>query len=468
MIPTLIGATMLVFFVVAAAPGGIEASLLSAEGNMRPEQRRAREEYLSARYGLKKPLLIQYLRWVNKVSPVGFRTWELDDPEVKAANAIENKGRDALRPKLLAEGFTNNNVDEELRKRIDEKPDAGDMRLNRPAIKVPDLGDSFTRGRKVSALIAESLPITILINAVAIPIEYVLAVVTGVWAARHRGKAIDVVSGTTSLAMWSLPQIWIAVLAIGFLASDRYLNWFPTQGLSDVRADSRPFLPSGLPHIEVTQAGWLQWKYIGLAVLAAVVAIFVRLREPRSATVRWWSALVAVGAPAALVVAFVWGCFNHEYVLTRSRIDWPGSGWFMDFVWHLVLPVLCISYGSIAFLHKLARASLLDTIQADFVRTARAKGVNERVVLWAHAFRNSLIPLITVLVSLLPAMITGSLIVETVFGINGMGRLTYEAIEQRDRELFLSNTLIVMVLTLGGFLLADILYVLVDPRVTYE
>jgi len=223
----------------------------------------------------------------------------------------------------------------------------------------------------------------------------VLAIVSGVWAARHRGKAVDVVSGTTSLAMYSLPQIWVAVLLIGFLANDRYVHWFPTNGLTDVVADGMPFLP----HFDS--------------------GTFVR-------------------------------------------------GYLLDFAWHLILPVICISYISVAFLHKLARASLLDTIQADFVRTARAKGISEKIVLWRHAFRNSLIPLITVLVSLLPAMIAGSIIVENVFGINGMGRLTVEAIEQRDRELFLSNTLIVMVLTLGGYLLADVLYVIADPRVTYE
>ncbi|MGH7177173.1 MAG: ABC transporter permease [Tepidisphaeraceae bacterium] len=395
MIPTLIGATMLVFFVVAAAPGGISADTLSAEGNMRPEQRRARAAYLNARYGLNKPLIVQYLRWLNKVSPVGFRTWEPDDPEVQRSLTEANRLRAELRPKLLDEGMTEARAEDELMKRIVIPPEAGDVRFNKPGLKTPDLGDSFTRGRKVSALISTALPITVLLNIIAIPIEYVLAVLTGVWAARHRGKTVDIVSGTTSLAMWSLPQIWVTVLVIGFFASDRYLHWFPTNGLSDVRADSMAFLP-----------------------------------------------------------------------------NWPDSGfhrgWLLDFGWHLILPVLCIAYVNVAFLHKLSRASLLDTIQSDFVRTARAKGVNERAVLWAHAFRNSLIPLITVLVSLLPAMITGSIIVETVFGINGMGRLSLEAVEQRDRELFLSNTLIVMLLTLAAYLLADILYVIADPRVSYE
>lgn len=396
MIPTLIGATMLVFFVVAAAPGGITAVALSADANLRPEARRAREEYLNARYGLDQPLMVQYLRWLNKVSPVGFPTWELEDPQVREATAKETPMRDALRAKLQAEGVPQGVMERRVRQEVDFAPNGGEIKSWVPTFKTPDLGSSFGRGRKVSSLIAESLPITLLINIIAIPIEYVLAVVTGVWAAKHRGKTVDVASGTTSLALWSLPQIWIAVLLIGFLANDRYLHWFPTNGLNDIQADSMAFLP-----------GW------------------------------------------------------------NAAGQWE-RGWLLDRVWHLVLPITCIAYAGVAFLHKLSRASLLDTIQADFVRTARAKGLAEKVVLWAHAFRNSLIPLITVLVSLLPLMITGSVIVETVFGINGMGRLTLEAIEQRDRELFLSNTLIIMVLTLAGYLLADILYVLVDPRVSYE
>jgi ABC-type dipeptide/oligopeptide/nickel transport system permease component len=140
----------------------------------------------------------------------------------------------------------------------------------------------------------------------------------------------------------------------------------------------------------------------------------------------------------------------------------------MDTTWHLVLPLICMSYASIAFIHKLTRASLLDTIQADFVRTARAKGLPEKVVLYAHAFRNSLLPLITVAAGLIPVLITGSIVVETVFGINGMGRLAYEAVIYRDRELFLSLTAVTLFLTLLAYLAADIAYVIADPRVSYE
>src|SRR4051812_6559838 len=125
MLPTLIGATMLVFFVVAAAPGGIQAVAFSSEG-MRPEQRRAREEYLSARYGLDKPLFVQYLRWLNKVSPIGFQTWEREDPEVIKASQLETQQRDAIRPSYAGKGLTATQIDQQLRRHVDLKPDAGD------------------------------------------------------------------------------------------------------------------------------------------------------------------------------------------------------------------------------------------------------------------------------------------------------------------------------------------------------
>ena len=432
-IPTLLGATLLVFFVVALAPGGITAFALNQQGEMRPAERKIREEYLNRRYGLNKPLIAQYGRWLNKVSPIGFRTWAETDPSVRQGAA-----------------------------------QVGDLRWTRPSVKVPDLGDSFTKARPVSALIGDSLPITLLLQALSIPITFLIAVLTGIWAGKHRGKAIDAMSGTVSLALWSVPVIWAAVLLIGFLADQRYQRWFPANGLTEVTAESQPFLPTGTPKLNVTQPGFLKWRYVLAGAAVTVAALIVRARSVGNDALRAASLAVAIAVPAMLVVAFVWGAIKYDNVLPRTRVDWPASGWMMDTAWHLVLPLICLSYGSIAFLHKLTRASLLDTIQADFVRTARAKGLSEKVVLYAHAFRNSLLPLITVAASLLPALITGSIVVETVFGINGMGRLAYEAVIFRDRELFLSITLVTLFLTLLAYLVADILYVIADPRVSFE
>jgi ABC-type dipeptide/oligopeptide/nickel transport system permease component len=130
--------------------------------------------------------------------------------------------------------------------------------------------------------------------------------------------------------------------------------------------------------------------------------------------------------------------------------------------------VLCLSYGGFAGLAKLTRTSVLENLLSDYARTARAKGLSESVVLWRHVFRNSLLPLITVAASLLPSLLAGSVIVESIFSIEGMGKLAVEAVQTRDRELVLSITLIGGLLTLFGYLMADLLYALADPRVSYD
>jgi len=147
--------------------------------------------------------------------------------------------------------------------------------------------------------------------------------------------------------------------------------------------------------------------------------------------------------------------------------EWT-RGFLLDRIWHLVLPVVCLSYGGFAGLAKLTRTSVLENLLSDYARTARAKGLAESAVLWRHVFRNSLLPLITVAASLLPSLLAGSVIVESIFSIEGMGKLAVEAVQTRDRELVLSITLVGGLLTLLGYLLADLLYALADPRVSYE
>ena len=143
-------------------------------------------------------------------------------------------------------------------------------------------------------------------------------------------------------------------------------------------------------------------------------------------------------------------------------------GWLLDSLWHLVLPVVCLSYVSIAFLSKLQRGSMLENINLDYVRTARAKGLDERAVLFRHVFRNSLIPMITVAVNVLPSMLAGSVVVESIFGLQGMGKLIVDAAFMNDRELVLSDALVVGFVGLIAYLLADISYMLADPRVSYD
>jgi peptide/nickel transport system permease protein len=148
-----------------------------------------------------------------------------------------------------------------------------------------------------------------------------------------------------------------------------------------------------------------------------------------------------------------------------------GAHWISrlgDHLWHLVLPVFCLTYGSLAALSRYQRAGMLEVIQQDYIRTARAKGLPEKIVVFKHAMRNSVIPIITLMGSLLPGMFGGSVIIENIFSIPGMGQLGFEAVLSRDYPVVLAIATIAAFLTLIGILISDLLYVWVDPRITYE
>ncbi|HSZ59250.1 MAG TPA: ABC transporter permease [Tepidisphaeraceae bacterium] len=347
MIPTLLGVSIVTFAIVALSPGGLGGSLLGPNSQLRPEERKAIMAYYTARYGIGQPVYVQYLRWLGRVSPLG--------------------------PKAAGEGWP------------------GSWKIG---FKIPDLGESWQVHRPISDLLSESLPITLLLEFTSLPVIYLISIVTGIQAARSRGKVVDVGLGTFLIGLYSMPEIWIGVLMIGFLTNKEYLHWFPSNGLHDITSDAMPFMPSFGPH-------------------------------------------------------------GFE------------RGWLLDTAWHLVLPLICLSYGSFAYLSRLTRGSLLETLGLDFVRTARAKGLMEKTVIYAHAFRNSLLPLITVTASFLPGILAGAVIIETIFGLPGMGQLFASAAINTDRELLLALTLIFAVLLMISFLLADIAYAIADPRVSY-
>ena len=146
-----------------------------------------------------------------------------------------------------------------------------------------------------------------------------------------------------------------------------------------------------------------------------------------------------------------------------TRFQWLGN-----VLWHLVLPVTCLTYGGFAFLSRFSRATLLEVLHQDYIRTARAKGLSEWTVVLKHGFRNALIPQITLLGTLLPALLGGSVIVEQIFAIPGMGRLSFEAVLSRDYPVILAIATIDALLTLVSLMCVDCLYVAVDPRITFE
>jgi peptide/nickel transport system permease protein len=140
----------------------------------------------------------------------------------------------------------------------------------------------------------------------------------------------------------------------------------------------------------------------------------------------------------------------------------------MDHIWHLVIPSLMSALGGIAVLSRYVRSQMLEVISQDYVRTARAKGLDPETVIYRHALRNALLPFVTMFGFLLPGLIGGSVIFEQIFAWPGLGRLAYDAIMSRDFPVILTINLIAAALTLAGTFLSDILYAIVDPRIRLE
>lgn len=497
MIPTLIGITCLVFLIIAFSPGGIGASLRQSGGQMDASSASIREAYLEDRYGLDDSPFVQYVRWLGRVSPIKFGTrdqidptgefirspktpkdpplweWFIDDlpeyPESEGfafldvddeayrariyrrknnayaqgrAGAIGAKANlDQLLGFVAGEeelkGFRNSkgkikydvieanravfessdSWDEiqaagdtlilnyqtaqatwvELKDVFDAQPyrQAGVGLVGPISLSSPDFGRSFTKSRPVVDLIKEALPITIILNLIAVPIIYFIAIPCGMLAAVKAGSLFDRLSGAFFIGLWSFPIPLAGVLCIGYLASNDYLGWFPVAGLHDANSDTFNYLPS---------TGANGWE----------------------------------------------------------------RGYLLDLVWHVCLPVLCLVYGGFAVLSKQTRAAMLDNFNMDYVRTAKAKGVANKNIIFAHVFRNSLLPLITMFVSIFPAMLAGSVVIEQIFTVPGMGRLTLESINLRDRELLLANTMMISAVNLLALLLADVLYAFADPRISFK
>ncbi|MEZ5007275.1 MAG: ABC transporter permease subunit [Chitinophagales bacterium] len=136
--------------------------------------------------------------------------------------------------------------------------------------------------------------------------------------------------------------------------------------------------------------------------------------------------------------------------------------------YHIVLPLFCWTYGSLAFLSRQMRGGMLNVLSQDYIRTARAKGLEENKVIYKHAFRNSLLPIITIFGNVLPAMISGAIVIEVIFSLPGMGRMLLDAIVFKDYPVVFTLVLLTAFLTMLGYLIADILYAVVDPRISYK
>ena len=242
-------------------------------------------------------------------------------------------------------------------------------------------------------------------------------------------------------------------------------------------ADKRPFwskLKDAMP--------WTIWLNLISIILSYIIAIPLGIYSARHKG-SLWDRISTVGLfilyslpsfwiATMLIIFFTTPEYGMNFFPTNGvgTVSSDMKWWeiFAERGVHFLLPVFCLTYGSLAYLSRQMRGGILSVFRQDYIRTARAKGVSENKVVWKHAFRNSLIPMITIFASLLPAAISGSFIIENIFSIPGMGQVAYGALVGRDYPVVFTVMMFSAFLTLLGTLISDILYAVVDPRISFD
>ncbi|MDR3074177.1 MAG: ABC transporter permease [Deltaproteobacteria bacterium] len=174
----------------------------------------------------------------------------------------------------------------------------------------------------------------------------------------------------------------------------------------------------------------------------------------------FWLALILIQH-----LAIDWRLFPISGLTSLNYATLSPWGKALDAARHLALPIAVYTIGSLAHMSRFMRSSMLEVLRQDYIVTARAKGLSARAVLFSHALRNALLPVITLLGLSIPGLIGGSVIIETIFALPGLGQLFYSAVMMRDYPLIMGNLVLGAFLTLAGNLIADICYGLADPRI---
>lgn len=182
--------------------------------------------------------------------------------------------------------------------------------------------------------------------------------------------------------------------------------------------------------------------------------------------------IVGYSLPVFIIaIVFIWlfavtlGWFPVSGMQTAGSLNWSAWDRFWDKMYHLALPLIVMTFASLGGMTRYVRAAMIEALSMDCVRTARAKGVREKVVIYSHAWRNALLPVITLIIGWFLAIFSGSLMIENIFGLNGIGKIYYDALNGSDNEVILALQMFYIIISLVGNLIIDLIYGLVDPRV---
>lgn len=249
----------------------------------------------------------------------------------------------------------------------------------------------------------------------------------------------------------------------------RYVDWVTKAARGDL---GRSFVDRRPVSVKIMEMIPYSLTLTGLSLiigylLAIVVGVISAVKA--NGIVDWvlstFSAIM-VAAPSFWIalMAILYFSVKKGWLPTSS---W-GEGDFVTVIKHLILPVSILALRQVAGLARFVRSGLLEVLRMDYIRTARSKGLSERVVIYKHALRNAMIPVVTILGLTLPGLVSGAVLAENVFALPGMGRLAVGAVFGRDYPTIMGVTLVLSVLTVFGNLLADLAYGLVDPRIRYN
>jgi peptide/nickel transport system permease protein len=306
-------------------------------------------------------------------------------------------------------------------------------------LKTPFLRRSFLSDRSVSDILAEAMPGTFVLAVVSISLALIIGLLLGVYAALHKDSPTDQLILFISALGMAGPSFFVAII----------VAWIGAVLWRD--AIAIPLWP-----LMVLVIGW----------------VLVRFREKTG--IRISSTLMWLSTAAILVLCLIFprGGWNVFLTLPGTGLNMTGSlysvnafdGSYLD-LRNLILPAITLAIRPLAVIVQLTRSSILDVLTQDYIRTARAKGLPERTVIFRHALRNALNPVITAVSGWFASLLAGAVFVEFVFGWKGLGQELFLAIEKQDMPVVMGGVILIAALFVGISMLVDVAYGWIDPRV---
>lgn len=313
-----------------------------------------------------------------------------------------------------------------------------------------DLGTSDTYSRPVWDLIKEKFPISIIFGLAGFILSYSICIPLGVWKAVKHGSVFDTSSSILVFIAYSIPGWTAGVVLLMLFGGGSYWDVFPLGGFQSASISNDSAL----------------YKFVGERAYVKDIPNkeLEKYKDLKKIFSENQNAEITSSHPAISYVP----AEKRFIPKTAEHKDLNWFGRVVDIAWHMFLPVFCYVLGSFASMTVLMKNSLMENLGQDYVRTAFAKGLSEKTVIFKHTLRNSLIPLATGLGHMLSIILAGSFLIEKVFNINGFGLLGYNSLIARDYPVVLGSLVISTILGLLGNIISDLLYCVIDPRIRFS